>query len=112
MPCLIFSFSNIDEAGVSDSTSMGNLGTMEPEEYTAANAKNYSCSTNSDRGAIKESGSESIACGRNVTGNTSKQIGVGEVNGALAWAESAYHSFWFFAWSLLAVAIAIGTQML
>lgn len=48
----------------------------------------------------------------NSTGYADQSTHVGEVNGALSWAESAYHSFWFFAWALTAVAIAIGTQML
>lgn len=46
------------------------------------------------------------------TGHSARPTPIGEVNGALSWAESAYCSFWFFAWTSLAIAIAIGTQML
>ncbi|RPB12088.1 hypothetical protein P167DRAFT_177146 [Morchella conica CCBAS932] len=46
------------------------------------------------------------------TGHSARPTPIGEVNGAFSWAESAYCSFWFFAWTSLAIAIAIGTQML
>ncbi|KAI5838586.1 hypothetical protein DFP73DRAFT_599816 [Morchella snyderi] len=52
------------------------------------------------------------ATNRTPTGYSARPTPIGEVNGALSWAESAYCSFWFFAWTSLAIAIAIGTQML
>lgn len=61
---------------------------------------------------LGESGSGTLVRNTNSTDYAGQTTHVGEVNGALSWAESAYHSFWFFAWALTAVAIAIGTQML
>lgn len=91
-----------NNALVSDST------TSELEESDVVAMNNYQSSTpiptSRENGALVKEG--------NPASNTDQLTRVGEVNGAPSWAESAYHSFWFFAWTLTAVAVAIGTQML
>lgn len=82
-------------------TPESNSTMLELEESDAVATNNYRPREN---GSLVRDG--------NSTGHVGQSTHIGEVNGALSWAESAYHSFWFFAWALTAVAIAIGTQML
>lgn len=91
------------------------------DESNAADRPDSSDSTSASNSAMLKLGeSDAVAIDQSPTlvgdGNQTGHVGqlnhVGELNGALSWAESAYHSFWFFAWTLTAVAIAIGTQML
>lgn len=81
---------------------------LELEESDVVAMNNYlpptPSSTPGENGSLVRDG--------NSTGYAGQSTHIGEVNGALSWAESAYHSFWLFAWALAAVAIAIGTQML
>lgn len=93
-----------------DSTTTRNSAMLEQEvsDAVAVAMNNYWPPTPSS--TLGEN--ETLARSTNSTGYADQSTHVGEVNGALSWAESAYHSFWFFAWALTAVAIAIGTQML
>lgn len=98
----------VDKLDSNNNAPVSGLTTSELEESDAVATNNYQSSTLIPtprvNGALAKEG--------NSAGNTDQLTRVGEVNGALSWAESAYHSFWFFAWILTAVAVAIGTQML
>lgn len=107
---VVLSFDKSNTANKSDSSdgALVSNPTSGLEESDAVAMNNYqSTLITTPRG-----GDGALIGGSNSTNNTDQLTHSGEVNGALSWAESAYHSFWFFAWTLTAVAVAIGTQML
>lgn len=99
----------IEEPSLIDSSSMDTSGAPKTTPSTAITMNihgivgNHQSPINSPPHAMPNG---------NLTSHAAQSSRIGEVNGVLSWTESAYRSFWFFAWTLVAIAIAIGTQML